>query len=738
MSQPVPTQKTFLGHPVGLYVLFFTEMWERFSYYGMRALLLLYMTKYFKWAQSDASAVFKWYTSLVYLTPIAGGFLADRYLGNRLAVIIGAALMAVGHFLMAFEDYPIFFAALLFLIVGNGFFKPNMSTQVGRLYPKNDLRRDGAYTIFYMGINIGAFLSPIICGWLTENTVGGFHSGFTAAGIGMLIGLITYLLGQKLILEIDHIAPPAPPRPGKATTAMSEAEAAASPSAFRLLNDAAPWLFALLSAGFFVGALWRLTGLFDTFGKASFTESMVKFSNFVMPWLITSGVFALIAYVVSRVRAGIRDRVLSIVILGLFVVFFWAAFEQAGNVLNLWAEDSTVRHLTVNPPAESVYPPERILLESADGERFANVFERFRNMFRLKPAPAEQPAVGWLESNINPVPTAHYQAINAILIVLFAPILAWIWTRVRISIPLKMFFGLAFMAASVAVMIEAARRENRPSRAPANLAIVPAGIVIDDAGRICEAPRTAAGEIDKDAVAKGKAAPVHGGRLRYDANGRELQMSGVLARTEFERVVRATAPATYRASLKQLRETLDGQRRQRQPLNAQVTLSEIPAGFDLKYAGFPASAVSFDPASQTLTVKTEIADKDEKSLLVAAADPAFRDSVGQLFVESSRFKVSSWWLLWAYLLATIGELCLSPVGLSMVSKLAPAAMATMLMGMWHLTSFFGNFAAGAAGELYGDVAPVTYFTALALTVAAAAVVLLFLVRKTNAMMHGVE
>jgi POT family proton-dependent oligopeptide transporter len=169
-----------------------------------------------------------------------------------------------------------------------------------------------------------------------------------------------------------------------------------------------------------------------------------------------------------------------------------------------------------------------------------------------------------------------------------------------------------------------------------------------------------------------------------------------------------------------------------------VTLSEIPAGFDLKYAGFPASAVSFDPASQTLTVKTEIADKDEKSLLVAAADPAFRDSVGQLFVESSRFKVSSWWLLWAYLLATIGELCLSPVGLSMVSKLAPAAMATMLMGMWHLTSFFGNFAAGAAGELYGDVAPVTYFTALALTVAAAAVVLLFLVRKTNAMMHGVE
>ncbi len=128
-------QRTFLGHPVGLYILFFTEMWERFSYYGMRALLVLYMVNYFKWMQKDASAVYKWYTSLVYLTPLLGGYLADRYLGNKKAVIIGAVLMAIGHFLMAFEAIQVFMAALVFLIIGNGFFKPNMSTQVGRLYP---------------------------------------------------------------------------------------------------------------------------------------------------------------------------------------------------------------------------------------------------------------------------------------------------------------------------------------------------------------------------------------------------------------------------------------------------------------------------------------------------------------------------------------------------------------------------------------------------------------------------
>src|SRR2546423_3165600 len=200
--QPSRVQRTFLGHPVGLYVLFFTEMWERFSYSGMRALLILYMVNYFKWSQKEASTIYKVYTSFVYVTPIIGGYLADRYLGNRRAVIIGAVLMAIGHFLMAFEEFPIFLSALIFLILGNGMFKPNMSTQVGRLYPANDGRRDGAYTIFYMGINLGAFLSPIVCGWLAENTMGGYHSGFTMAGIGMVCGLVIYLAGQPFVKEL--------------------------------------------------------------------------------------------------------------------------------------------------------------------------------------------------------------------------------------------------------------------------------------------------------------------------------------------------------------------------------------------------------------------------------------------------------------------------------------------------------------------------------------------------------
>jgi POT family proton-dependent oligopeptide transporter len=210
-----PASRELFGHPRALTFLFATEMWERFSYYGMRALLVLYMVKYllepqragqvlglgpFRSAlefvfgplapQPLASQIYGFYTGLVYLTPIIGGLLADRVLGQRRTVILGAALMAVGHFMMAFEH--LFLLALVVLILGNGAFKPNISTQVGRLYAQGDRRRDRAFSIFYVGINLGAFLAPLVCGTLGEEL--GWHYGFAAAGVGMTTGLVIYLL----------------------------------------------------------------------------------------------------------------------------------------------------------------------------------------------------------------------------------------------------------------------------------------------------------------------------------------------------------------------------------------------------------------------------------------------------------------------------------------------------------------------------------------------------------------
>ena len=218
MSRGTARDSDLFGHPRGLTYLFTVEMWERFSYYGMKALLVLYMVKHLLQpgraenvvglaalksaletvfgpldVQPFSSHIYGLYTGLVYFTPVLGGIVADRWLGQRRTVVLGAALMAFGHFLMAFES--LFLLAITVLILGNGAFKPNVSTQVGSLYPKGDPRRDGAFTIFYMGINLGAFFSPIVCGTLGEKV--GWHYGFSAAGVGMVVGLLVFLWGQR-------------------------------------------------------------------------------------------------------------------------------------------------------------------------------------------------------------------------------------------------------------------------------------------------------------------------------------------------------------------------------------------------------------------------------------------------------------------------------------------------------------------------------------------------------------
>jgi POT family proton-dependent oligopeptide transporter len=265
-----PPAGMFLGHPKGLFVLFLTEMWERFSYYGMRSLLVLYMVNHL-FVQPDVGArvlgfdavkglyeslfhtsftaqplgswVYGLYTGFVYFTPFFGGLLADRVLGQRRTVVIGGVLMAIGHFLMASER--LFFPALMFLILGNGCFKPNISTQVGLLYPPGDKRRDSAFSIFYVGINLGAFLAPLVCGTLGQRV--GWHWGFGAAGVGMVLGLVFYLLNQK------HLAPD--------VLAQRRAEAAAAHvAAVKQKMTGEEWMrvLAICVACFIVGAFWAV------------------------------------------------------------------------------------------------------------------------------------------------------------------------------------------------------------------------------------------------------------------------------------------------------------------------------------------------------------------------------------------------------------------------------------------------------------------------------------------------
>jgi POT family proton-dependent oligopeptide transporter len=194
MSAAIEPKEMF-GHPKGLFYLFFAELWERFSFYGMRALLTLYLINDLFQNLANGTEVayeiYAAYGSLVYFTPALGGMIADRLIGHKNSIMLGAILMTLGHFVMAYEDDYIFYIALGLLIMGNGFFKPNISTMVGGLYKQGDVRRDAGFTIFYLGINVGAFIAPLVCGWLGQSY--GWHYGFGAAGLGMLAGLLVFL-----------------------------------------------------------------------------------------------------------------------------------------------------------------------------------------------------------------------------------------------------------------------------------------------------------------------------------------------------------------------------------------------------------------------------------------------------------------------------------------------------------------------------------------------------------------
>jgi len=320
VDNPVPLDegKTFFGHPRGLYVLFFAEMWERFSYYGMRALLIFYLVQHWMYSDAEASVIYGAYTALVYITPVLGGYLADRYLGQRKAVLYGAVLLTFGHFLMAFEGdggqgsaaINVFWLALAFIIVGSGFLKANISVIVGQLYPRTDIRRDPAYTIFYVGINLGAALGAIIAGWLGQTY--GWAYGFGAAGFGMLLGLIVFVLGKPLLMGRGESSNPA---------RLNEP----------VLGIRFEWLLYLLGiAG--VALVWFL----------------IQYQSLVGFLLMGAGAI-LVAYVlytaVFKLPREDRNRIFAALYLIFGSILFWALFEQAGSSLNLFTDRSVDRNM---------------------------------------------------------------------------------------------------------------------------------------------------------------------------------------------------------------------------------------------------------------------------------------------------------------------------------------------------------------------------------------------------------
>jgi POT family proton-dependent oligopeptide transporter len=295
------------NNPHSLTTLFFTEMWERFSYYGMRALLVLYLVNSQNYSESDALHIYAVYTGLVYLTPLIGGYLADRFLGSQKAIFIGGLTMMIGHFLMAFPNF--LYLAIGMLIIGNGYFKPNISSLLGRLYKPDDVRRDSGFSIFYVGINLGAFLAPLIVGYVGETI--NWHYGFAIAGFGMLAGLIQFYIGQNKIIKED----------------ISSQSKKLNPADWGIIT-----LVSVINLPLILVIL-ELNQIINDF----FFEILAILIILIFFYFITKKKQLL------AVKKDIK-RIAYIGILSIFVIFFWMGFEQAGGSLTLFANNSVDRN----------------------------------------------------------------------------------------------------------------------------------------------------------------------------------------------------------------------------------------------------------------------------------------------------------------------------------------------------------------------------------------------------------
>ena len=332
-----------LGHPAGLFVLFFTEMWERFSYYGMRALLVMFFTASlldggWGWPREHAYAIFGTYTSLVYLSTLLGGYFADKKIGYRYAVAIGALLMTLGHGAMAIETPFFIYTGLTLLVFGSGFFKPNMTSIISEMYKGKDEKKDGAYTIFYMGVNAGAFLGILLCGYLGEQV--GWQWGFGLAGIFMLFGLLQFWFAKNIFGDIGK-------KPLKIDAAAVEISAD-EPK----LNPFTSIQLTLIGIAGVLGLSWILNDPVAKISEGAY--NLFNFSLFGMEGsnvaiLSALGIFLLLLFIrIPKYDKITRDRMIAVIFFAFITIFFWAIFEQAPSSLTIFARDYTQRVLEGN------------------------------------------------------------------------------------------------------------------------------------------------------------------------------------------------------------------------------------------------------------------------------------------------------------------------------------------------------------------------------------------------------
>jgi POT family proton-dependent oligopeptide transporter len=466
-------QPEILGHPIGLFVLFFTEMWERFSYYGMRALLILFLVAKvgdggWGWTRGEAYALFGWYVMLVYFLPLLGGWLADNKWGHVKTVIVGASIITAGHASMAISDLQtgidlkwIFYLGLLLIVLGTGLFKPNMSSIVGKMYSPQSSKKDGAYTIFYMGVNAGAFIGTLLVGWIGETF--SWTWGFGLAGIFMFFGLLQFYFARSVFGK-------AASTPKPKTVDLSQEEK----------DQEVPFTktdLTIAGIGGFFAISWIVNGIYSvvTRGSQFLMENVISFdfrgSTVSMD---LSNIFFLLSLVVfiglglsrlGRYQTVERDRLKVVFIIAFFVIFFWASFEQAGTSMTIFARDYTNRVLSGD--WSTIYKVVDFIISVAPMLVLTWVIYKLaRAILKKYPLTVLFTSISFtiiwalviirvydkVTGTTTIVDTSWFQILNPVFIISLAPLYSKFWKRTSFSGPQKFSMGLTLLAAGFGML----------------------------------------------------------------------------------------------------------------------------------------------------------------------------------------------------------------------------------------------------------------------------------------------
>ena len=681
-----------LGHPSGLFVLFFTEMWERFSFYGMRVLLIQFLTAAviglnpgWEWSIEKATALYGTYAMLLYITPIFGGIIADKYIGYRWAVVVGAIIMTLGHAFMAF-DTPIFlYLGLGCLVIGTGFFKPNMTSILSEMYKNFPEKKDGAYTIFYMGVNAGAFFGMMLCGFLAEKV--GWHWGFGLAGIFMLLGTLQFWLAKPLFGKVGEV----PSKSGNQITADDETpkyEPGEKPNPFTVLDQILIVLMTVLGLAYAFNDPLNAIGGINLF---PFSIGGLSGQNVVIIVALILFLFVVIRRIANYTKV-VRDRMIAVIIFAFFVIFFWMSFEQGATSLVIFARDNTERNLI------------------GDAAMAFNVFNTLLTVVPLL-------FISYVLILLAKQTYKKALLSNVVLAFTFLGIWAaavWMlnynWSSHS--------YDVSYQAIETAKLDDSGKQVMNEEGQPVFVKTpVTASYVANSTDKIVTETINLASQ---DALTKGTGINIH-----QEGDKFVLVSPESLVKLDAEYKKESKPSEIVPAKVAEIKDS-----------QVEITVS----WFSTLNSFFIIALASLVSRVWDSKYNPSAAVKYGLGLIIMAI--GFGCLAFGSYGIAEGVRVSIIWLVLAYLFHTLGELCLSPVGLSYVSKLVPARMIAFMFGMWYLAIAIGNKLAAILGgqieNITKEYSLSTFFLIFTIVPIVAGLLVMALNPVLKKLMHGVK